>query len=56
MNIYSYFILIAAVVLLINIIFFDNTQNSGIGFRTKESMASKTKWAFSQKFFMESLF
>lgn len=37
--------------LLINIIFFDNTQNSGIGFRTKESMASKTKWAFSQKIF-----
>ncbi|MBO1126478.1 hypothetical protein FQS96_13635 [Enterococcus faecalis] len=51
MNIYSYFILIVAVVLLINIIFFDNSQNAGIGFRTKESMASKTKWVFSQKIF-----
>lgn len=50
-NIYSYFILIAAVVLLINIIFFDNSQNAGIGFRTKESMDSKTKWIFSQKIF-----
>lgn len=50
-NIYSYFILIAAVVLLINIIFFDNSQNAGIGFRTKESMDSKTKWVFSQKIF-----
>lgn len=39
------------VVLLINIIFFDNSQNAGIGFRTKESMASKTKWVFSQKIF-----
>lgn len=51
MNSYNYFILIVSVLLLINVAFFDNSQNAGIGFRTKESMASKTKWVFSQKIF-----
>ncbi|EGO9006802.1 TPA: SdpI family protein [Enterococcus faecalis] len=51
MNSYNYFILIASVLLLINVVFFDNSQNAGIGFRTKESMVSKTKWVFSQKIF-----
>lgn len=37
--------------LLGNVVFFDNSQNAGLGFRTKESMASKKKWVFSQKIF-----
>ncbi|MZU11558.1 hypothetical protein GUI51_14475 [Enterococcus mundtii] len=49
--IYSYLIVICDVGLLLNIYFFDNGRNAGIGFRTKKSMSSKENWVFSQTIF-----
>lgn len=48
---YNYGILVLSLLLFINVSLFDNSQNSGIGFRTKRSMASKKIWVFSQKVF-----
>ena len=48
---YSYFILIIAILLLLNIWIFDKSRNAGIGFRTKRSMSSKKKWVYSQTVF-----
>ncbi|OTN94615.1 hypothetical protein A5810_000859 [Enterococcus faecium] len=48
---YSNFILIVAILLLLNIFIFDRSRNAGIGFRTKRSMSSKKKWVYSQTVF-----
>lgn len=51
MNQYSYFILIIAVLLLLNIWIFDKSRNAGIGFITKRSMSSNKNWVYSQTIF-----
>lgn len=48
---YSNFILIVAILLLLNIWIFDRSRNSSIGFRTKRSLSSKKKWVYSQTIF-----
>ncbi|HAQ8666344.1 TPA: SdpI family protein, partial [Enterococcus faecium] len=45
---YSNFILIVAILLLLNIWIFDRSRNSSIGFRTKRSLSSKKNWVYSQ--------
>ena len=51
MDFYSNFILIIAILLLLNIWFFDKSRNAGIGFRTKRSTSSEKKWVYSQTIF-----
>ncbi|HFM6809670.1 TPA: SdpI family protein [Enterococcus faecium] len=48
---YSNFILIVAILLLLNIWIFDRSRNSSIGFRTKRSLYSKKNWVYSQTIF-----
>ncbi|MDT6556579.1 hypothetical protein NNM41_08265 [Enterococcus faecium] len=48
---YSNFILIVAILLLLNIWIFDRSRNAGIGFRTKRSTSSEKKWVYSQTIF-----
>ncbi|HAQ2381981.1 SdpI family protein [Enterococcus faecium] len=48
---YSNFILIVAILLLLNIWIFDRSRNSSIGFRTKRSLSSKKNWVYSQTIF-----
>ncbi|MFS1285755.1 SdpI family protein [Enterococcus lactis] len=48
---YSNFILIVAILLLLNIWIFDRSRNAGIGFRTKRSLSSKKNWVYSQTIF-----
>ncbi|TYQ77826.1 hypothetical protein [Enterococcus faecium] len=48
---YSNFILIIAILLLLNIWIFDKSRNARIGFRTKRSTSSKKKWVYSQTIF-----
>ncbi|PWS25410.1 hypothetical protein DKP78_02560 [Enterococcus faecium] len=55
MDFYSNFILIIAILLLLNIWFFDKSRNAGIGFRTKRSTSSEKKWVFSQTIFYEGI-
>ncbi|MCL4608425.1 SdpI family protein [Enterococcus faecium] len=51
MDFYSNFILIIAILLLLNIWFFDKSRNASIGFRTKRSLSSKKNWVYSQTIF-----
>ncbi len=53
---YSNFILIVAILLLLNIWIFDRSRNAGIGFRTKRSLSSKKIGYTHKLFFMEGLF
>lgn len=48
---YSNFVLIVAILLLLNIWIFDRSRNAGIGFRTKRSLSSKKNWVYSQTIF-----
>ena len=48
---YSNFILIVAILLLLNIWIFDRSRNASIGFRTKRSLSSKKNWVYSQTIF-----
>ncbi|PHL86718.1 hypothetical protein BTA13_16145, partial [Enterococcus faecium] len=48
---YSNFILIVAILLLLNIWIFDRSRNASIGFRTKRSTSSEKKWVYSQTIF-----
>lgn len=48
---YSNFILIVAILLLLNIWIFDRSRNASIGFRTKRSLSSKKSWVYSQTIF-----
>ena len=48
---YSNFILIVAILLLLNIWIFDRSRNASIGFRTKRSLSSKKIWVYSQTIF-----
>ncbi|WP_165004647.1 MULTISPECIES: SdpI family protein [unclassified Enterococcus] len=52
---YSNFILIVAILLLLNIWFFDRSRNAGIGFRTKRSLSSKKIWVYSQTIFYRGI-
>ncbi|NTK62044.1 SdpI family protein [Enterococcus faecium] len=48
---YSNFILLVAILLLLNIWIFDRSRNASIGFRTKRSLSSKKNWVYSQTIF-----
>ncbi|HFN2663596.1 TPA: hypothetical protein ACG91Q_001364 [Enterococcus faecium] len=48
---YSNFILIVAILLLLNIWIFDRSRNASIGFRTKRSLSYKKNWVYSQTIF-----
>ncbi|EGP5308976.1 hypothetical protein P744_0106635 [Enterococcus faecium UC10237] len=56
MDFYSNFILIIAILLLLNIWFFDKSRNAGIGFRTKRSTSSEKSGYIHRLFFTEGLF
>ncbi|NTL88957.1 hypothetical protein HQ686_05870 [Enterococcus faecium] len=48
---YSNFILIVAILLLLNIWIFDRSRNASIGFRTKRRLSSKKNLVYSQTLF-----
>ncbi|EGP5691114.1 hypothetical protein DQ195_03380 [Enterococcus faecium] len=52
MDFYSNFILIIAILLLLNIWFFDKSRNAGIGFRTKRSTSSEKKVGIFTDYFL----